>query len=177
MSITDPASVRHNDVNDVERIMDIARKNDDVDELIHVVEDNADAIFTWNYDKGERAKLDKLYEKAKTSQWNASTDLDWSIEVDPRTALNLDLERGLMGDMDDDPTSPVYHWGDKEWEEFGLQSVKWRLSQFLHGEQGALLCTAKITETVPWYDAKHQSSTRCLRAGTRPRFCYSPDRK
>ena len=55
-----------------------------------MVEDNADAIFTWNYDKGERLRLDRLYEKAKTSQWNATTDLDWSIEVDPyQDALNL----------------------------------------------------------------------------------------
>ena len=50
--------------------------------MIHAVEDNADAIFTWGYDKGERAKLDKLYEKAKTSQWNATTDLPWDTEVD-----------------------------------------------------------------------------------------------
>ncbi|MDG2027831.1 MAG: hypothetical protein P8J50_12030 [Acidimicrobiales bacterium] len=47
------------DANDVERITEIAQANT-----------NADAIFTWGYDKGERAKLDKLYEKGKTSQWN-----------------------------------------------------------------------------------------------------------
>jgi len=39
--------------------------------------------FTWDYSKGARPGLDKLYEKAKRSQWNAETDLDWSIEVDP----------------------------------------------------------------------------------------------
>ncbi len=80
------------DANDVDRIMEIAQANDNPHELIHLVQDNADAIFTWNYDKGERAKLDKLYEKSKTSQWNATTDLDWSIEVDPYEALNLQLE-------------------------------------------------------------------------------------
>ena len=150
------------DANDVDRIMEIARANTNADELIHAVEDNADAIFTWGYDKGERAKLDKLYEKAKTSQWNASTDLDWSIEVDPYTALDLNLERGLMGNFEMDPTSPVAKWGDKEWEEFGLQSIKWRLSQFMHGEQGALLCTAKIVETVPWIDAKYYAATQVV---------------
>ena len=45
--------------------------------------------------------------------------------------------------------------GDKEWTEFGVESQNWRLSQFMHGEQGALLCTAKIVETVPWIDAKY----------------------
>ena len=148
--------------NDVERIMEIAQTNTNTDELIHAVQDNADAIFTWGYDKGERAKLDKLYEKAKTSQWNSSTDLDWSIEVDPRTVLDLELEHSLLGDLEDDPDSPVANWGDKEWEEFGLQSIRWRLSQFMHGEQGALLCTAKIVETVPWIDAKYYAATQVV---------------
>ncbi|MEM7141767.1 MAG: ferritin-like domain-containing protein [Actinomycetota bacterium] len=150
------------DANDVNRIMDIAQANTDTDEVIHAVQDNADAIFTWGYDKGERAKLDRLYEKAKTSQWNGQTDLPWETEVDPYTALNLDLERGLMGGQDMDPSSPVAKWDDAEWKEFGLQSVKWRLSQFLHGEQGALLCTAKIVETVPWIDAKYYAATQVV---------------
>ena len=49
------------DANDVDRIMEIAQANDNPHELIHLVQDNADAIFTWNYDKGERAKLCLLY--------------------------------------------------------------------------------------------------------------------
>ena len=63
--------------NDPDRISDFSVFNDDVTSLIHTVEDNADAICTWGYGKGERASLDKLYEKAKTSQWNGQTDLDW----------------------------------------------------------------------------------------------------
>ena len=152
----------YDDPNSVERIMEIAEANTDPHEVIHLVQDNADAIFTWNYGKGERAKLDKLYEKAKTSQWNATTDLDWSIEVDPYRVLDLQAELQLDPGNTEDPSSPLYSWGDKEWEEFGLQSIKWRLSQFLHGEQGALLCTAKIVETVPWIDAKYYAATQTI---------------
>ena len=36
------------------------------------------------------------------------------------------------------------------------------LSQFMHGEQGALICTAKIVETVPWIDAKYYASTQVM---------------
>ncbi len=58
-------------------------------ETIHAVESKFDAIFTWDYARS-RAALGKLYEKAKTSQWNASTDLDWSLDVDPeRVASEL----------------------------------------------------------------------------------------
>ncbi|MCY7298375.1 MAG: ferritin-like domain-containing protein, partial [Ilumatobacteraceae bacterium] len=58
--------------------------------------------------------------------------------------------------------TPVEKWGDKEWLEFGVQSRNWSLSQFMHGEQGALICTAKIVETVPWYDAKLYASTQVV---------------
>ena len=46
------------------------------------MKDNADAIFTWDYEKGARPALNKLYEKAKTSQWNGETDLPWDTDVD-----------------------------------------------------------------------------------------------
>ena len=67
-------------VDDLEAILTTA--NTDVDEAIHAVRDHADAIFTWDYTKGARPALNKLYEKAKHSQWNGQTDLDWSIDVD-----------------------------------------------------------------------------------------------
>ena len=62
--------------------------NTDVDEVLHAVKDNSEAIFTWDYEKGARPALNKLYEKAKTSQWNGETDLDWSIDVDPEKVIN-----------------------------------------------------------------------------------------
>jgi hypothetical protein len=152
------------DVNDLEAIMDVV--NHDVDELVHAVRDNADAIFTWDYEKGERPALDKLYEKAKTSQWNASTDLDWSIEVDPEQILSAisggGREAGPLAMFAEHPDSPFKNFGEEEWRQLSMESINWRLSQFMHGEQGALLCTAKIVETVPWIDAKYYASTQVM---------------
>ena len=68
------------DVNDLEAILSITSK--DVEEMVHAVKDNADAVFTWNYEKGERPALNKLYEKAKGAQWNGETDLPWDTVVD-----------------------------------------------------------------------------------------------
>ena len=68
------------DVNDLEAILSITAQ--DVEEMVHSVKDNADAIFTWNYEKGERPALNKLYEKAKGAQWNGETDLPWHLDVD-----------------------------------------------------------------------------------------------
>ena len=51
-------------------------------ETIHTVQAAVPVTFTWDYERS-RDGLSRLYEKAKTSQWNASTDLDWTIDVDP----------------------------------------------------------------------------------------------
>ena len=148
---------------EIDEILAIA--TEDTDEAIHTVKDNADAIFTWDYEKGARPRLNKLYEKAKHSQWNGETDLDWSIEVDQEA---LAAQQGPMGDDVwellgiDLGDTPMAKWGDKEWLEFGIESQNWTLSQFMHGEQGALVCPAKIVETVPWIDAKYYASTQVM---------------
>ncbi len=151
------------DVNDVDAILAVS--NTDVDAVEHVVADNADALFTWDYTLA-RPALRKLYEKAKTGQWNAPADLPWDTEVDQEAIViaNNDqaVARGLTMDDDYFIGSPVEHWGDKEWLQFNMEKQNWTLSQFLHGEQGALLCTAKIVETVPWYDAKLYASTQVM---------------
>ncbi len=79
MSSTE-AILGRTDVNDLDAILDLP--NPYAHEVLHAVKDNADAIFTWDYEKGARPALNKLYEKAKDAQWNGETDLDWSIEVD-----------------------------------------------------------------------------------------------
>jgi hypothetical protein len=158
MSLTDPHAI---DVNDPERILEIAKANVDPDEVIHAVKDNADALFTWDYGKGQRAALDKLYEKAKRSQWNGTTDLPWETEVDlDRFEPTVDpLEQEYFFTHSD---SPLHKLNAAEQHEVDVESFRWSLSQFMHGEQGALLCTAKIVETVPWIDAKYYAATQVV---------------
>ena len=147
-------------LNDVEAILAIP--TGDPNEIEHIVKDNADAIFTWDYSLA-RPGLRRLYEKAKTGQWNATTDLPWDTDVDLEASVSADLAAmasGLTASHYDG--TPVEKWGDKEWTDFAMEQRKWSLSQFMHGEQGALLCTAKITETVPWYDAKLYASTQVV---------------
>ena len=148
------------DVNDLEAILSITSA--DVHELVHTVKDNAEAIFTWDYEKGARPALNKLYEKAKVSQWNGETDLPWDTEVD--LEKNAALQRAQFeGLVNNDYTgTPMEKWGDKEWIQPAIEGDNWTLSQFLHGEQGALVCTAKIVETVPWIDAKYYAATQVM---------------
>ena len=152
------------DVNDLEAILAIS--NTDVDAVEHAVRAEADALFTWDYEQS-RPALVKLYEKAKTSQWNATTDLDWSIEVDQEKVVLANAEQNFgtgmaLGTEFDTTGTPFAKWTEKEWIQLGIESQNWTLSQFMHGEQGALLCTAQIVETVPWIDAKYYAATQVM---------------
>ena len=163
MSISEKSNqdmIGRDELNDIEAILAVT--NHDVDAVEHVVKNNADSIFTWDYSLA-RPNLRKLYEKAKTGQWNGSTDLEWDTDVDMEKVMFED--QALLGPGMDPALyadTSIRHWGDKEWLDFGIESRRWQLSQFLHGEQGALICTAKITETVPWYDAKLYASTQVV---------------
>jgi hypothetical protein len=148
------------DLNDIEAILSVT--NTDVDEVLHAVRDDSDALFTWDYSLA-RPNLRRLYEKAKTGQWNGTTDLPWETPVDIEATIAADQAAiGAGIDPSQYADTPLAKWGEKEWVEFGIEGRRWSLSQFLHGEQGALLCTAKITETVPWYDAKLYASTQVV---------------
>ena len=152
--------IGRDDINDVEAILSTPMV--DPNEVLHAVKNDADTIFTWDYSLA-RPQLRKLYEKAKVGQWNATTDIPWDTDVDIEKSIAADQE--ILGNGIDPAWyagTKLEKWGDKEWLEFGIQGRKWMLSQFLHGEQGALICTAKITETVPWYDAKLYASTQVV---------------
>src|SRR2546422_10622524 len=132
--------IGRSDINDLEAILSITNK--DVDALAHAVDQNSDAIFTWDYERS-RPALGKLYEKAKKSQWNAQTDVPWDTEVDQETVvINNAAQFGGLGATDVDLTgTPFAKWTDKEWIRLGVKSQNWNLSQFLHGDQGALIST------------------------------------
>ena len=151
--------IGRSEVNDLEAILSVVN-TDPGDE--HTVASAYDTLFTWDYDKGARGRLEKLYEKAKTSQWNAN-DLPWETDVDPEAVV--EANRALMGanGMDVDLSdTPFATWSDKEWLQLGVEAQNWTLSQFLHGEQGALLCTSRIVETVPWIDAKYYAASQVM---------------
>src|SRR2546430_11849669 len=121
-------------------------------EAVHNVRSAGDALFTWDYERSRDA-LAKLYEKAKTSMWNVSTDIDWDIDVDP-AKIARDPTNPLMTTLNIDRAGTVFErLSDEEWYDVGAAQQAWTLSQFMHGEQGALICTAQIVETVPGIDA------------------------
>ncbi|MBV9283041.1 MAG: ferritin-like domain-containing protein, partial [Acidimicrobiia bacterium] len=139
----------------------VGRANTDASATRRTVEFPGRATFAWEYEAA-RPALTQLYDKGKRGQWDAD-DLPWDTEVDQeRTAL---AEASLMGGFAagvDLAGTAFDRWGTEEWIALSVESQNWMLSQFLHGEQGALLCTAKLAQTVPWMEAKRYAATQVM---------------
>ena len=149
------------DVNSVDEIV-VDRDPAVLAAVIHEIELHSDVLLTWDYERS-RTALVRLYEKAKTSQWNGTTDLPWETEVDwDQLADAAARQSERFQPLRDIEGSPLAKWGDKEWRAFSIEMQTALLSQFLHGEQGALVCTGLITATVPWIDAKYYAATQVM---------------
>ena len=123
----------------------------------HAVRSTIEAVFDWQYELRRRKLLD-LYEKGKAATWNAA-DLDWSVDVDLERMLAQRQAAG-GGPAINQFLAPPRPLADREAIELNLHMNAFMLSQFLHGEQGALLATAKIVETVPWAEAKFYAANQ-----------------
>jgi len=111
--------------------------------------------YNWEYD-ATRKRLMRLYENAKRDQWNSTERLDWSIDVDPESPLVPDAGIGIFG-------TPIWQGLDERQRcKLRHEAITWQLCQFLHGEQGALLATAQIVDSVPWYEAKQYGATQVM---------------
>ncbi|MFN2543161.1 MAG: ferritin-like domain-containing protein [Actinomycetota bacterium] len=112
--------------------------------------------FNWEYDD-TRDRLLNLYEKGKEKQWNTNTRLDWSIDVDPGSPDNgPDYYIPIFG-------SDIWdRMNDKERYQLRHHMGAWTNSQFLHGEQGALICASKIVPSVPDMDCKFYAATQVM---------------
>ncbi|MCL2555005.1 MAG: ferritin-like domain-containing protein [Actinomycetia bacterium] len=114
------------------------------------------ARFSWEYDDG-RERLLALYQKGKDKQWDAVRRIDWDLEVDPSDPLGTpDEAMTLYG---------TRYWDAMTEKDRGLlrqHYTAWQFSQFLHGEQGAMVCAARIVESAPDLDAKFYSATQTM---------------
>lgn len=119
------------------------------------------AHFDWNY-PADQPQMADLYRRAKLGQWDGD-DLPWEISVDP---LNPEV-----------PLLPEGFIDFSLFEEYGIKLnhneqmqlrycfCTWMLSQFLHGEQGALFAAAQVTEAVQFFDGKLYGATQVMDEG------------
>jgi hypothetical protein len=120
-----------------------------------IVTTPVEARLVWDYDH-RIPQFVSLYERGKQAQWNASTDVDWSTEVKFGSPLPDDSYFALASFA----ASPLARYGRSMWDTFRWELQSWMVSQFLHGEQGALVSAARLVEVVPDLDAKYYAASQ-----------------
>src|SRR6201996_541177 len=122
----------------------------------YAVPQDFDVVFNWDYDEGRETMM-HLYRKGVEMQWNADTRIDWSQELDEDNPEQL-------------PEAMLPISGMAQYEAMSRSEKAtvrrhfqgWQISQFMQGEQGALICAAKIVTQVPDVDSKFYASTQVI---------------
>ncbi len=120
------------------------------------------AYFDWSYPQ-DFPEMADLYARAKRGQWNGE-DLPWHISVDPLDSRVPLLPRDFFAFETIQDMLGV-RFSEREILSFQHDFVSWMLSQFLHGEQGALFAAAQVTEAVQFFDGKLYGSTQVMDEG------------
>jgi hypothetical protein len=123
---------------------------------IETIDALLNVTYTWGYQE-TRAKLRDLYDKAVRSQWISDDVLPWST--------NIDFERTLLAPEELMPLfgSDIYNkMSERERRDLNIEVFSWTLSQFMHGEQGALLATAQLVDAVDNLDSKLYAASQVV---------------
>jgi hypothetical protein len=128
---------------------------DHIDNELETILTSFDTNYAWNYGSLKEGLRD-LYEKAKRDQWNSTTQLLWDTPVDPESEILPPGTNPLAG------YAPYEKLDAKERVRLRHAQVSLQLSQFLHGEQGALIVASQLVGGVPWIDAKYYAGTQTM---------------
>jgi len=114
-----------------------------------------DLHWTWQY-KSEAEDLRRLYEKGKAGQWDAQTDLDWSIPF-TKDDWNLNLEASMLANV------VLLSGGDEATQKAAMfDEIGYQLSQLLHGEQAALQLCGQLTNVCESMDQKFYAASQVI---------------
>jgi len=117
--------------------------------------------FDWSY-PSDFPEMRELYSRAKKNQWDAELALDWGVSVDPDDPRVPLLPTRFLNM---DALAEKIKLNAKEERRLKHSVTAWMLSQFLHGEQGALFAAAQVTESVQWFDGKLYGATQVMDEG------------
>ncbi|MEW2512407.1 ferritin-like domain-containing protein [Streptomyces sp. NPDC046870] len=114
-------------------------------------------VLSWCYDQ-PADRIGALYEAAKSAQWNATEDIDWSLEVPYGAPLPAPSAHSLATFR----ASPLRERGIAAWDAFRWELQAWMIGQFLHGEQAAMVSAARLVEVLPDVRAKLYAASQAV---------------
>ncbi len=131
------------------------KPSDLIDSELETILTSFNSCYVWNYGTVKEG-LHDLYEKAKREQWNSTTQLDWGTSVEPEGEL-IPQQFNPLADF-----APFLKLNPKERGRLRHAQLSNQLSQFLHGEQGALIVASQLVGACPWMDAKYYAGSQTM---------------
>ena len=120
----------------------------DPTDVVEIFQTPLTGSFNWDYTVQDN-RIKKLYELGKQLNWNVEVDVDWTPEFTDVGPEEFEFENNQWSEH------PVYKtWDNEKRLEFIKDLNAWSTSQFLHGEQGALLVASQLACCAPTYNAK-----------------------
>lgn len=120
---------------------------DDVEIVREIFNTPLIGSYNWDYEAAN-AKIRRLYQLGKKFNWDAEMDVDWDVHFDKQKGPS----QSGMNPFADHPIFLAL--SDEQKSRFSWRSLAQVLSQFLHGEQGALMVASQLVSCAPTYDAK-----------------------
>lgn len=127
----------------------------DIEDIVEVFKTPLHGAYNWDYTEADN-RIKRLYELGKQLNWNGSEDLDWSQTYPHDKPAILDEYNSLQG------YPPYEAMSEKEKIECSWLQQTQSLSNFLHGEQGALLVASQLVSCAPTYNAKLYAASQAF---------------
>lgn len=122
--------------------------SDDVEVVREIFNTPLTGSYNWDYEAAN-GKIRRLYELGKKFNWNSELDVAWDTPFPKSQSPNSEhVPNAFAGHPKYEALSP------EQKTEFAWRSLAQTLSQFMHGEQGALLVASQLVSCAPTYDAK-----------------------
>ena len=127
---------------------DLDLSQSQVEDVVEIFITPLTGSYNWDYTISDN-RIKKLYELGKELNWNGSIDLNWDY-THPANEKLVEADEQLPHE-----TLEAYeNLSEEEKILFDRHSTAELMSQFLHGEQGALLVASQLASCAPTYNAK-----------------------
>jgi hypothetical protein len=121
-------------------------KPEHIEDIVEIFNTPLVGSYNWDYTDAD-TRIKKLYELGKKLNWNGSIDLDWDNHIGKD---EFPMKAELIARME----GPLSMLPEDQKLQYMRHDQAWALSQFLHGEQGALLVASQLVSCAPTYQAK-----------------------
>ncbi|MEC9286444.1 MAG: diiron oxygenase [Pseudomonadota bacterium] len=133
----------------------------DVQHVAEIFNTPLTGSYNWDYRVADN-RIQRLYELGKTLNWNGSLDVHWDQTPDwhEQTPITPESVDEFLANADWTGYAPFDALSTERKLEFVKHDFAWSLSQFLHGEQGALLVASQLASCAPSFNAKMYAASQ-----------------